>query len=428
MAHLTPDNAEFAIVSFEGPDEYSRAGGLGVRARDLATALADLGFRTHLFFIGDPNLPAIEEQGCLILHRWSQWISAYHPGGVYDGEWGKSQDMAASLPPFLAGELVPAAVAEGRTVALMGEDWQTVNVMIGAREQLLHAGLPHRVIPVWTANNIFGFHDIDWNRLQWAAQLMTVSRYMKHQMWQYGLNPLVVPNGLARSSLVTVDGKETSALRSSFDSEIALFKIGRFSPDKRWIMAFEALGMLKDMGIRVRMLIRGDRSLHGQEALDRARFVGLTVRDLGERYADAGALGAAIAGHPDADVLNLTSFLPDSLVQVIYASVDGVLANSGHEPFGLVGLEVMGAGGLAFVGSTGEEYAEPDRNAIVLDTDDPREIVVHVLRLREDVSQIAEIKEQGKITAAQYLWPEVLREMFTKLEYVALARGVEVRT
>lgn len=26
--------------------------------------------------------------GRLVLHRWAQWISAFHSGGVYDGEEG----------------------------------------------------------------------------------------------------------------------------------------------------------------------------------------------------------------------------------------------------------------------------------------------------------------------------------------------------
>jgi len=51
-----------------------------------------------------------------------------------------------------------------------------------------------------------------------------------------------------------------------------------------------------------------------------------------------------------------------------------VLANSGHEPFGLVGLEAMASGGLAMVGATGEEYARSYGNAIVVETDDPTEV------------------------------------------------------
>ncbi|HCG02809.1 MAG TPA: glycosyl transferase family 1, partial [Chloroflexi bacterium] len=57
MALLTPETAEFAIVAFEGPDAYSRAGGLAVRVRDLSQTLAEAGYSTHLFFVGDPSLP-----------------------------------------------------------------------------------------------------------------------------------------------------------------------------------------------------------------------------------------------------------------------------------------------------------------------------------------------------------------------------------
>ena len=46
---------QFHIVSFEGPDAYSRAGGLATRVEGLAETLAALGFETHLWFIGDPD-------------------------------------------------------------------------------------------------------------------------------------------------------------------------------------------------------------------------------------------------------------------------------------------------------------------------------------------------------------------------------------
>jgi len=428
MPHLTPQNAEFAVVSFEGPDEYSRAGGLGVRVRDLTEALAGEGFRSHLFFIGDPQLPAVEELDNLVLHRWSQWISAFHTGGVYDGEWGKMQDLTGSLPPVLAQEIVLPAARAGKAVVLMGEDWQTAGFMIQTRNLLASHGMLQHVIPVWTANNLFGFEGIDFGALSGAAALLTVSRYMKHEMRRYGTNPLVVPNGITSGSIVDVPAADVKQLRKAFGREVALFKIGRFSPDKRWITALEAVAILKHTSTPARILIRGDRSPYGQEVIARAASYGLVIEDLTDRYAGVADLSAAIAAHPNADVLNLRSFLPDSLLPAIYAAADGVLANSGHEPFGLVGLEVMGAGGLAFVGATGEEYAEADRNAVVLDTDDPREIVVQLQRLRGTKSEARRLRRRGKETARAYVWPEVLKELFTKLEYVAMVRGVEVRT
>ena len=92
------------ILSFEGPDHYARASGLATRMTGVAQALAKAGYETHLWFVGDPDLPGHETQEQLHLHRWCQWISRYHPAGVYDGEEGKRSDYAASLPPFLLQE------------------------------------------------------------------------------------------------------------------------------------------------------------------------------------------------------------------------------------------------------------------------------------------------------------------------------------
>jgi glycosyltransferase involved in cell wall biosynthesis len=426
MPRISHENAEFAMVSFEGPDEYSRAGGLAVRVRDLAETLAALGFRTHLFFIGDPALPPVETDGRLTLHRWGQWISAYHPDGVYDGEWSKMQDLSRSLPPILADDVIRSAASAGRRTVVMGEDWQTVDAMINTAQVVGGAGLAAHYIPVWTANNVFGFDAIDWGVLSAAAQPMTVSRYMKREMWRYGVNPLVAPNGVAPSAVIDVPASDVKRLRDAFGGDVALFKIGRFSPDKRWHTALESVAILKGRGVRARILIRGDRSPYGQEVLYRASGVGLTIVDLGSRFDSVEELAAGISAHPDADVVNLAAFLPDSLVPPIYASVDGVLANSGHEPFGLVGLEVMGAGGLTFVGSTGEEYAHSDNNAVVLDTDDPREIVVQLLRLRDDPAMAERLRLQAKETARSWVWPKVVPELLSKLEYVALARGMEI--
>src|SRR5260370_36518792 len=74
----------FVILSFEGPDVYSQAGGLGVRVKGLARTLAKLGYQTYLYFCGDPDLPGEEshDSARLVSRRWCPWMSAPHPGGV----------------------------------------------------------------------------------------------------------------------------------------------------------------------------------------------------------------------------------------------------------------------------------------------------------------------------------------------------------
>ena len=49
------------MLCFEGPDDYSRAGGLASRVTGLTEALAEAGFDTHLWYIGDPGLPGLTE-------------------------------------------------------------------------------------------------------------------------------------------------------------------------------------------------------------------------------------------------------------------------------------------------------------------------------------------------------------------------------
>ena len=125
--HITPDNTVFVVLSFEGPDAYSMAGGLGARIPYLTQTLAGMNFEVHHFFIGDPQLEGVEvrEKGKLFLHRWCQWISEYHPNGVYDGEEGKLYDFNESVPLFVVHELAAPAISQGKMVVVLGEEWHT---------------------------------------------------------------------------------------------------------------------------------------------------------------------------------------------------------------------------------------------------------------------------------------------------------------
>ena len=73
---ITPDNTVFIVLCFEGPDDYSMAGGLGDKVNHLTNTLADMGFVVHHMFIGDPWMDGVElrKGSKLILHRWCQRI------------------------------------------------------------------------------------------------------------------------------------------------------------------------------------------------------------------------------------------------------------------------------------------------------------------------------------------------------------------
>ncbi len=422
---FSPDRAVFVVLSFEGPDAYSQAGGLGVRVKGMTRSLAKLGYQTHLYFCGDPNLPGEEthEGGRLHYRRWCQWISAHHRAGVYDGEEGKILDWNSSLPPRLIETVIGPAVAAGRHVVLLGEEWHTSRSMDLISDSLYYQGLRDRVVMLWNANNTFGFHRIAWAPLAAATTITTVSRYMKFKMWDLGQNPIVIPNGIPRSSIVDADPAAVAELRAAGAADHLLFKIGRFDPDKRWLMAVSAAALLKRQGRRVKLMIRGGREPHGAEVISHARHQGLTVVDA-ETPADPAGLADLLRANPEADVINFTTFVRDALVGVIYSACDAVLANSGHEPFGLVGLEVMAAGGVAVTGSTGEDYAQAYRNALVLETSDPIELVTQLSLLKERPGFAASIRRRGRTTARNYAWEKVIDQLLLRIEFAAAQQAV----
>ncbi|HVH63818.1 MAG TPA: glycosyltransferase [Candidatus Dormibacteraeota bacterium] len=422
---LEPQNAVFVILSFEGPDQYSQAGGLGVRVKGLARALARMGYDTYLYFVGDPDLPGAEdlEDGRLHLRRWAQWISARHPGGVYDGEEGKIRDWNLSLPGSLIDTVIAPAIAAGKNVVVLGEEWHTSWSMKIISDSLYYRGLRDRVVMLWNANNTYGFNRIDWGSLNFASAITTVSRYMKFKMWDWGQNAMVIPNGIPRESIVEGDPQTDALLRGAAGAEHFWFKIGRFDPDKRWLTAITAAAYLKRHRHTVKLVIRGGREPHGPEVLNHAQHQGLVVRSV-QTPTDAVGLAALLRESKEVDVVNLTSFVSDSLVTSMYSAADAVLANSGHEPFGLVGLEVMATGGLAVTGSTGEDYADPYRNAVVLETDDPLEIVTELSALKERPRLVASIRSRGQRTARDYLWEKVIDQLMLRIDFAAARQAV----
>lgn len=422
---LKPAETVFILASFEGPDVYSQAGGLGVRVKELSRALAERGYETHVFFIGDPKLPGEEVliDGKLTLHRWAQWVSRFHPLGVYQGEADKLAEVERSLPTALVEQYIRGASESGKRVVVMGEEWQMAGAMVLLAQRLAFAGLRSECVLLWNANNHFGFDRIDWPSLTRLTTVTTVSRYMKHIMWRWGVNPIVIPNGVPGSLIATVSQTHVRAILQAVDTPAFLFKIGRFSPDKRWHQAIGSVAQLKAHGIVPRLLMRGGIEPFGIEVLASAARLGLRVAPIDAHLPDVAALTRSLAEHPQADIWNVTSFLPEHLLPPIYAAATATLANSGHEPFGLVGLEAMASGGVAFVGSTGEEYAEAFRNAIVIETEDAVEIATYVRHLTEHPDTTRNLRIAAQRTARDFTWQRVIDILMRRLEYVATSQG-----
>jgi glycosyltransferase involved in cell wall biosynthesis len=423
---LTPELLDVVMVSLEGPDQYSQAGGLGVRAREFCRATAALGHRTTLVFVGDPDKPAGETAGGVRLLRWAQEISRRHPAGVYQGEEEKLALLNASLPMHLVDAVVAPAVAAGRIVALLFEEWQTAQCCMLTSDLLFARGLRDRCVLLWNANNLFGFDRIDWGRLAFVSTLTTVSRYMKHAMREQNVDPLVIYNGIPESALAPVDSAAVRAIRAAAGTPCLAFKIGRFSPDKRWIQAIDGIAELRATGMPARLLMRGGIEPYGGEVLSHARSLGLDVAAWQRPVESAADVAVALRSTEGAAVVDLQTFLPDALVPQLYAAATAVLANSGHEPFGLVGLEAMAAGAVALVGATGEEYARSYANAIVVESDDGAEIASALRGLVERPELSKRLRRAARADAREFTWPLILDGFLERLRYVAEHQGVQL--
>jgi glycosyltransferase involved in cell wall biosynthesis len=415
MGAIQSDSACVILVSFEGPDRYSQAGGLGVRVTGLARTLASLNFETHLFFIGDPALPGEERiDDRLTLHRWGQWISAMSPHGVYDDEHGKANDLASSLPSYVVDRIALPAVAAGKTPIFLLEEWQTSETACRIADALTTRGLRDRAIVAWNANNPYGFERIDWQRLAASSTITTISRYMRGIIRACGADARIVPNGLPDDAFAPVAPASLSRIRDALGERRAagmLFKMARWEREKGWIQALDAMACFRaDPAWRDRSPVlvarSGGPTSGGGRLIEEAEARGLVVHSIDDSQTFINELESAVVAR--VDVIALKFGVSPQLARTVFAAADGVLANSVSEPFGLVGLEAMAAGGIVFTGGTGEDYAVDRRNAIVLQTLDPLEIVAGWQELVNSQTLGSRFRRAARKTAREYEWRTVV--------------------
>jgi glycosyltransferase involved in cell wall biosynthesis len=194
-------------------------------------------------------------------------------------------------------------------------------------------------------------------------------------------------------------------------------KLARWDPDKRWLDAVETVSEMKHQGWRPLLLARGGSEPYGAEVVAAAGSRGLRVIERGSERGGTQGLLDALARVGDADVVVLRSHLDPDARRVLLRAADAVLANSRHEPFGLVGLETMASGGVACTGNTGEDYVVSGQNALVLETGEPREFMTLFAPLRESPGKARALRRAGTVTARRFAWPEVVeRVLFPRVQ------------
>jgi glycosyltransferase involved in cell wall biosynthesis len=174
-------------------------------------------------------------------------------------------------------------------------------------------------------------------------------------------------------------------------------------------MAIRALPLLKEKGLKPALLMKGGSEPFGGEVFYEIKQLGLRVASIHLERNTYECLLEMLSNAQQADIYNIIPFMQENILKPLYTESDVVLANSGHEPFGLVGLEVMACGGIPFLGSTGEDYAIPFKNSIVLETEDPWEIVSYAEFLSRHPIRNMEIRKMARSTAKLYTWKNVIQ-------------------
>jgi hypothetical protein len=140
----------------------------------------------------------------------------------------------------------------------------------------------------------------------------------------------------------------------------------------------------------------------------RAFELGLRVFDRAAHCSGPRGLLDVLSDLDSVDVLLLHSHIDPVARRLLFRGAHAVLANSAHEPFGLVGLETMAARGVACTGGTGEDYAIPGQNALVLQTDDPGEFAALFLPLHNNPEADAHLRQAARRTARDFSWSHIV--------------------
>jgi len=84
----------------------------------------------------------------------------------------------------------------------------------------------------------------------------------------------------------------------------------------------------------------------------------------------------------------------------------------------------MAAGGVAVVGTTGEEYARPYGNAIVVETADGTELASALAGLVERPELSRRLRHAARRDAADFVWPKIIDGFLERMRYVAARQHV----
>jgi glycosyltransferase involved in cell wall biosynthesis len=235
----------------------------------------------------------------------------------------------------------------------------------------------------------------------------------------------VIPNGIPAELLTAMPragARSAMGMLPRGSTTNLFFKMARWEREKGWGQALGAVGELRRRGRYPLLVARaGGPSATAEGLRDAATARGLRVAEV---YDEAALVSQLIDSSRRVDVISLRFGVTTTLARKLFAASDAVLANAVYEPFGLVGLEAMAAGGMTYTGGTGEDYAVDGRNAVVLQTLDPDEVATRWEELDRAPARASRIRRAARATARDYSWERIAAVLLERIAIQAAKQGI----
>jgi len=331
-----------------------------------------------------------------------------------DRQYGQAKDadgvdIVLLCPPDVATIPDLRHLEVRRVGVLRGQLWEQIELPHHARDGILLSLAS--VGPVSHRRQVVAMHDasvyanpenfthafVAWYRFLWpllgrrAARIVTVSKFSRQELARYGVTAAdrieVVPNGadhiLSQPADPAIFGRHKIAPGNY------VLSVGSLSPNKNFGLVAEAFGLLGRAGISLVVAGGVNRRIfagHGQEALQRATFVGrVGNRELRALYEQA------------------LCFVFPSL----------------YEGFGLPPIEAMACGCPTIVAKTSSLPEVCGDAVLYCDPSDAADLAAKIKRLMDDPATRADLKDRGRRHAERYTWERAARKMMDLVNGVA---------
>ena len=155
---------------------------------------------------------------------------------------------------------------------------------------------------------------------------------MKSLLQRFGVEAIVIPNGLTEDAYLLPDPQAVTEVRKRAPARTIVAKIARWDWAKRWESAVRTVAAMKLEGWQPRTIARGRKEPYGSEVLRIAATLGLHVNERALQSSDERGMIEALDGLDQFDVLSLLTPLDRKTCSLLFRAANATLANSSHEP------------------------------------------------------------------------------------------------